>query len=117
MVTAAPNFAYEWTAQRGLPAQNAKIDLSDVVLIIGSEPVSMDAVRAFNEAFAPYGLPSTAFKPSYGMAEATLLVATIDHTAQATAVYLDSERLSAGQAVRASRRMPPRPWRRYHAAK
>ena len=56
-VTAAPNFAYEWTAQRGLPAPGDDVDLSNVVLIIGSEPVSIDAINAFNKAFAPYGLP------------------------------------------------------------
>jgi fatty-acyl-CoA synthase len=100
VVTAAPNFAYEWTAQRGLPAEGEDIDLSNVVLIIGSEPVSMDAIRTFNEAFVPYGLPNTAFKPSYGIAEATLFVSTIDPTAQATATYLDREQLTDGRAVR-----------------
>ena len=48
-------------------------------MIIGSEPVSIEAMTTFNKAFAPYGLPRTAFKPSYGIAEATLMVATIDH--------------------------------------
>jgi len=100
VVTAAPNFAYEWTAQRGLPAQGADVDLRHVVMIIGSEPVSIDAITAFHEAFAPYGLPRTAIKPSYGLAEATLFVSTIDPTAEATVVYLDREQLAAGQAVR-----------------
>jgi len=100
VVTAAPNFAYEWAAQRGLPAQGDDVDLSNVVLIIGSEPVSIDAVTTFNKAFAPYGLPRTAFKPSYGIAEATLLVATTDHNAEATVAYLDREQLDAGRAVR-----------------
>lgn len=100
VVTAAPNFAYEWAAQRGLPAQGDDVDLSNVVLIIGSEPVSIDAVTTFNKAFAPYGLPRTAFKPSYGIAEATLLVATIDHAAEPTVVYLDPEQLGAGHATR-----------------
>ncbi len=100
VVTAAPNFAYEWAAQRGLPGRGADIDLRNVVMIIGSEPVSIDAIKTFNKAFAPYGLPTTAFKPSYGIAEATLFVATISPTAEATAVYFDSERLGAGQAVR-----------------
>jgi fatty-acyl-CoA synthase len=59
VVTAAPNFAYEWTAQRGLPAQGDDIDLGNVVMIIGSEPVSIDAIRTFSKAFAPYGLPNT----------------------------------------------------------
>ena len=77
VVTAAPNFAYEYTAQRGLPAPGEDVDLSNVVMIIGSEPVSMDAIATFNAAFEPYGLPPTAIKPSYGIAEATLFVSTI----------------------------------------
>ncbi|HTY28653.1 MAG TPA: AMP-binding protein, partial [Mycobacterium sp.] len=101
-VTAAPNFAYEWTAQRGLPDPGDDIDLSNVVMIIGSEPVSIEAIRSFNAAFAPHGLPATAFKPSYGIAEATLFVSTIAPDATATVVYLDGARLAAGHAVRAS---------------
>jgi fatty-acyl-CoA synthase len=105
-VTAAPNFAYEWTAQRGLPAQGEDVDLSNVVMIIGSEPISIDAMKTFNKAFAPYGLPRTAFKPSYGMAEATLFVSTIDHTAEPTVAYLDREQLGAGLAVRVAAGAP-----------
>ncbi len=100
VVTAAPNFAYEWTAQRGLPAQGDDIDLRNVVMIIGSEPVSIDAIRTFTKAFAPYGLPRTAFKPSYGIAEGTLFVATIAPGAEVTVVYFDREQLGAGHAVR-----------------
>jgi fatty-acyl-CoA synthase len=99
VVTAAPNFAYEWTAQRGLPAPGDDVDLGNVVLIIGSEPVSIDAINAFNAAFEPYGLPATAVKPSYGIAEATLFVATTAPTARAAVVYLDRDRLAAGHAV------------------
>ena len=99
VVTAAPNFAYEWAAQRGLPAAGDDIDLSNVVLIIGSEPVSIEAIATFNKAFAPYGLPRTAFKPSYGIAEATLMIATIQPSAEATVTYLDREQLGAGRAV------------------
>jgi len=100
VVTAAPNFAYEWTAQRGLPAQGDDIDLRNVVMIIGSEPVSIDAIRTFTKAFAPYGLPRTAFKPSYGIAEGTLFVATIAPEAEAAVVYFGREQLGAGHAVR-----------------
>ncbi len=106
VVTAAPNFAYEWTAQRGLPAPGENVDLSNVVMIIGSEPVSIDAIRTFNKAFAPYGLPRTAFKPSYGIAEATLFVATIDRDAEATVAYFDREQLGAGRAVRVAADAP-----------
>ena len=100
VVTAAPNFAYEYTAQRGLPAPEEELDLGNVVMIIGSEPVSMDAITAFNDAFAPYGLPATAIKPSYGIAEATLFVSTIAPSARATVAYFDRGRLAEGEAVR-----------------
>jgi fatty-acyl-CoA synthase len=99
VVTAAPNFAYEWTAQRGLPAAGEDVDLSNVVLIIGSEPVSIEAITTFDKAFSPYGLPRTAFKPSYGIAEATLMIATIAPSAEAAVVYFDREQLAVNRAV------------------
>ncbi len=100
VVTAAPNFAYEYTAQRGVPAAGEDVDLRNVVMIVGSEPVSMDAITTFSAAFAPYGLPRTAFKPSYGIAEATLFVSTIAPTAEPTVVHLDRAQLAEGRAVR-----------------
>jgi fatty-acyl-CoA synthase len=100
VVTAAPNFAYEYTAQRGLPSPGEDLDLANVVMIIGSEPVSMEAITTFNSAFAPYGLSPTAIKPSYGIAEATLFVSTIAPTAQPTVVHLDRWQLAEGRAVR-----------------
>jgi acyl-CoA synthetase (AMP-forming)/AMP-acid ligase II len=100
---AAPNFAFELAAERGLPDAGEDLDLSNVVsLINGSEPVNIDSIAKFNAAFAPYGLPSTAIKPSYGMAEATLFVSTIDAAAGATVVHLDRDQLGAGRAVRVS---------------
>jgi fatty-acyl-CoA synthase len=99
VVTAAPNFAYEYTAQRGVPAAADDIDLSKAVLIIGSEPVSIEAIDLFNRAFAPHGLPPTAFKPSYGIAEATLFVSTIGPDASPTAVQFDRDQLASGRAV------------------
>ena len=106
VVTAAPNFAYEWTAQRGRPQPGEDIDLSNVVMIIGSEPVSMGAIEAFTEAFAPHGLPATAIKPSYGIAEATLMVATTAPDAVPVASYFDGESLAAGLAVRVAADAP-----------
>jgi acyl-CoA synthetase (AMP-forming)/AMP-acid ligase II len=97
---AAPNFAYELAAERGLPPQGVTLDLSNVAgLLNGSEPVTMSAIEKFTNAFAPYGLPETAIKPSYGMAEATLGVATTAPDAAARAVFLDRVQLAAGRAV------------------
>jgi fatty-acyl-CoA synthase len=69
-------------------------------MIVGSEPVSIDAITAFSDAFAPYGLPPTAIKPSYGIAEATLFVSTIAPSARPTVAYLDRRQLADGRAVR-----------------
>ena len=100
---AAPNFAFELAAQRGLPPTGEDVDLSNVAgLINGSEPVNIKSIEKFNEAFAPYGLPRTAIKPSYGMAEATLFVSTIGPQAEARAVYLDLDELAPGRAVTVS---------------
>ncbi len=104
---AAPNFAFELAVERGRPDDGEDLDLTNVVsLINGSEPVRIASIEKFNAAFAPYGLPSTAIKPSYGMAEATLFVSTIDLSAAATVVYLDREQLGAGRAVQVPRDAP-----------
>ncbi|MGE2688691.1 fatty acyl-AMP ligase [Mycolicibacterium pulveris] len=97
---AAPNFAFELAAQRGRPPTGEQLDLSNVGgLINGSEPVSIGSIEKFNEAFGPYGLPPTTIKPSYGMAEATLFVSTIDPDAEPKVVYVDREQLGQGRAV------------------
>jgi fatty-acyl-CoA synthase len=77
-----------------------------VVMIVGSEPVSMDAITTFNAAFTPYGLSPAAIKPSYGIAEATLFVSTIAPTAHATVVHLDREHLADGRAHRVAADAP-----------
>jgi acyl-CoA synthetase (AMP-forming)/AMP-acid ligase II len=106
VVSAAPNFAFELVAQRGLPAKGEQLDLSNVVLINGSEPVSMGSITKFTKAFEPYGVARTAIKPSYGMAEATLFVSTTDPNTEPKATYLDREHLAAGHAVRVTADAP-----------
>ncbi|MFI9511456.1 long-chain-fatty-acid--AMP ligase FadD32 [Nocardia sp. NPDC052566] len=98
---AAPNFAFEHAAARGLPKAGESLDLSNVIgLINGSEPVTTSSMKKFNEAFAPYGLPKTAIKPCYGMAEATLFVSATKHEDEAKVVYVDRHELNAGRMVR-----------------
>jgi fatty acid CoA ligase FadD32 len=98
---AAPNFAYEHAAARGLPKDGESLDLSNVIgLINGSEPVTTSSMKKFNEAFSPYGLPKTAIKPCYGMAEATLFVSATKHEDEAKVIYVDRAKLNAGQMVR-----------------
>jgi fatty acid CoA ligase FadD32 len=94
--SAAPNFAFEHAAVRGLPRDDEPpLDLSNVKGILnGSEPVSPASMRKFYEAFAPYGLPATAVKPSYGLAEATLFVSTTPGDEPPTVIYVDRDELN-----------------------
>ncbi|MDH3022381.1 long-chain-fatty-acid--AMP ligase FadD32 [Gordonia alkanivorans] len=95
---AAPNFAFEHAAARGLPKEGEELDLSNVIgLINGSEPVTVSSMKKFNEAFAPYGLPKTAIKPCYGMAEATLFVSATQRENEAKVIYVDRDDLNAGK--------------------
>lgn len=94
---AAPNFAFEHAARRGLPRDGETLDLSGVTSIInGSEPVTPASMRAFNEAFAPYGLAPTVIKPSYGMAEATLFVSSPRRDDEAIVIHVDRSDLNKG---------------------
>ncbi|MEU7629823.1 long-chain-fatty-acid--AMP ligase FadD32 [Nocardia sp. NPDC049220] len=101
---AAPNFAFEHAAVRGKPKPGEELDLSNVIgLVNGSEPVSVSSMTKFNEAFAPYGLPETAIKPCYGMAEATLFVSATKAADTAKVVYVDRAELNAGRMVEVAR--------------
>ncbi|GGK65378.1 long-chain-fatty-acid--AMP ligase FadD32 [Nocardia camponoti] len=105
--SAAPNFAFEHAAVRGIPKNADSLDLSNVIgLINGSEPVSVASMRKFNEAFAPYGLSKTAIKPCYGMAEATLFVSATKRDDEARVIYVDRARLNEGKLVEVDEHAP-----------
>jgi fatty acid CoA ligase FadD32 len=95
-ISAAPNFAFEHAALRGLPKDGEPpLDLSNVKAILnGSEPVSAASLRKFNAAFAPYGFQEKAIKPSYGLAEATLFVSTTPMDEEPKIVHVDREALN-----------------------
>jgi len=99
--SAAPNFAFEHAALRGLPKDGEPpLDLSNVKAILnGSEPVSAASIRKFNDAFGPYGFQEKAIKPSYGLAEATLFVSTTPMDEAPTIIYVDREALNTGRFV------------------
>jgi fatty acid CoA ligase FadD32 len=99
--SAAPNFAFEHAAVRGLPRDDEPpLDLSNVKGILnGSEPVSPASMRKFFDAFKPYGLKETAVKPSYGLAEATLFVSTTPMNEPPRVIDVDREELNNGRFV------------------
>lgn len=80
-LTAAPNFAYDLVVEAVPEARRAEFDLSAVSIALnGSEPVRASTVREFLAAYEPHGFPRGAFRPSYGLAEATVYVASGDAT-------------------------------------
>ena len=99
--TAAPNFAFELAVKRTSDEDLAGKDLSSVVVMInGAERVHGATVRRFNERFAAFGLPESAMRPSYGLAEATVYVAASAGGRPPTSVRFDVEKLAAGHAER-----------------
>jgi long-chain fatty acid adenylase/transferase FadD26 len=97
--TAVPNFAFELTARRTADADMAGLDLSDVHTVLsGSERVHAATIRRFLDRFAQFNFPPTALKPSYGLAEAMVYVASSGPNRPPTVANFDYEKLSAGHA-------------------
>jgi long-chain fatty acid adenylase/transferase FadD26 len=99
--SAAPNFAFELAARRTSDEDMAGLDLGNVHTILsGAERVHAATLRRFTERFSRYNLPPTALKPSYGLAEAMVYVASSNPGRPPTTVRFDYEKLSAGHAKR-----------------
>lgn len=71
----APNFAYELCARKITPEDCHGLDLSSWrIAYNGAEPVRQETLDMFTSIFAAYGFRSSALRPCYGLAEATLFV-------------------------------------------
>lgn len=97
--TAVPNFAFELAARRTSDADMAGLDLGHVHTVLsGSERVHAATIRRFLDRFAAFNFPPEALKPSYGLAEAMVYVASSGPGRPPTVVRFDYEKLSAGHA-------------------
>jgi long-chain fatty acid adenylase/transferase FadD26 len=97
--TAVPNFAFELAARRTTDADMEGLDLSDVHTVLsGSERVHAATIRRFLDRFATFNFPATSLKPSYGLAEAMVYVASSGPNRPPTVANFDYEKLSAGHA-------------------
>ena len=71
----APNFAFDLCARQITEEQKAGLDLSSVRMAVsGAESVRNDTLNNFSQAFRDCGFNASSFTPTYGLAEATLLV-------------------------------------------
>ncbi|MCL6296867.1 fatty acyl-AMP ligase [Streptomyces kronopolitis] len=76
-VAVAPNFGYGYVTSRVRDEELSDVDLSCWrIALCGAEPVQPATVERFVDRFSQWGLPSDAFTPAYGMAEATLAITT-----------------------------------------
>jgi fatty acid CoA ligase FadD28 len=99
--SAAPNFAFELSVRKTSDDDMAGLDLSDVLCIAtGSERVHPATLRRFTQRFARFNLSEEVIRPSYGLAEATVYVATRAAAQPPAIVRFDSEKLAAGKAER-----------------
>ncbi len=100
-ISAGPNFAFELAARKTSDDDMAGLDLGGVHDILnGSERVQPATLKRFADRFAPFNFPAKALRPAYGMAEATVYIATRRVGEPPEIGHFDSEKLPAGQAER-----------------
>ena len=98
--TVIPNFALDLAARYAAPESADQYDFSAVeCIIIGSEPVTRAGVTAFIDAFSASGLDRSVLRPSYGLAETTLLVSTDRTDERPKFIEFDRDALAEGKAV------------------
>lgn len=98
---AAPNFAYDLCARHVTDEQLAGVDLSGVrQALSGAEPIDAATITRFTTRFARAGFRPEAFKPCYGMAEATLLITSTPDTHGPVITPVDRSDLEHGVLTR-----------------
>ncbi|WP_156748467.1 type I polyketide synthase, partial [Mycobacterium sp. E3198] len=99
--SAGPNVAFELAALKTSDDDLAGLDLGDVRHILnGAERVQPSTLRRFAERFARFNLRPDALRPSYGLAETVVFVATRESGHPPEIVSFESEELTAGHAKR-----------------
>ena len=100
VVTGAPNFAYDLCVRKITPEQKETLDLSDWdIAFNGAEPVRQETLERFAEAFAPCGFRWEAFRPCYGLAEATLFVTGVQKGATSAQRTVQAAALAENRIV------------------
>jgi len=71
----APNFAYDLLVNKTTPEERSKLDLSNLkTLYNGAEPIRKSTLENFIDAYSDFKFIAEKFYPTYGMAEAVLVL-------------------------------------------
>ncbi len=106
-VSAAPTFAYNLCVARIPAEQRKELDLGCwTTAIVGAEPVRSSVLDRFSDAFAASGFRRAAFRPCYGLAEATLLVTSPDPGQAAAVKWVDRSALLRNEVAQAEAGTP-----------
>jgi acyl-CoA synthetase (AMP-forming)/AMP-acid ligase II len=98
--SATPNFALAHLLRRTRPADLAGMDFSGwKTLVVGADRVSYPTLQAVHRLLSPAGFAAGTLRPSYGMAEATLLVSSTGPGQAPAALVLDSADFRTGATV------------------
>lgn len=99
-VSGGPDFAFRLAVERVSEATLASLDLSSWrVAFCGAEPVRADTMAEFAERFAPAGFDADALHPSYGLAEATLMVSGDRRMRPYRTARVDADELARDRVV------------------
>jgi len=91
----SPSFGYDLCTRRAASASTLELDLRTWRAAgIGGDMVQPSVLSRFVDSFAPYGFRSTAFVPSYGMAETTLAVSFAPLDSGARVDVIDRKRMA-----------------------
>jgi fatty-acyl-CoA synthase len=104
-ISPAPNFAYGLCLKRVKDEELQGVDLSWWRHALnGAEPVSLETLRRFAERFERYGFSPSAFRPVYGLSEASLAVTFPPGGRGPRSLHVDADVLAREQrAVEGSR--------------
>lgn len=73
--SSAPNFGYDICSRRITSQEKEGLDLTSwTIAVNGAEPVRYETMERFANVFSDCGFRIEAFRPSYGLAEATLMI-------------------------------------------
>jgi fatty acid CoA ligase FadD21 len=99
--SSAPNFAFDLAARKTTDADLAGLDLGGVLGIIsGAERVEPATLQRFVDRFSHFNFKDHMMRPSYGLAEATVFVATGTWSEDEPTKTFDVGELGVGQVER-----------------